>query len=148
MLLYHIGLVFCFLTIIYYLHVAIISAIRLYRHTEISPKRKCFGDFLCPGEEKSMFNNQRYVTRGITSTVPLVTQIILWDCIDSMKVERKDYLQVFKLVANGTNQQITHSQEEPTYERTFTFPTDEPITAKIFVIDDETHTTMLLAEEY
>ncbi len=32
-----------------------------------------------PGEEKSMFNNQRYVTRGITNTVPLVTQIILWD---------------------------------------------------------------------
>ena len=51
-----------------------------------------------------MFNNQRYVTKGITSTVPLVTQIIIWDCIDSMKVERKDYLQVFKLVANGTNQ--------------------------------------------
>ena len=65
-----------------------------------------------------------------------------------MKVERKDYLQVFNLVANGTNQQVTHSQEEHTYERTFTFPTDEPITTKIFVIDDETHTTMLLAEEY
>ena len=95
-----------------------------------------------------MFNNQRYATKGITNTVPLVTQIILWDCIDSMKVERKDYLQVFKLVANGTDQQITHSQEEPDYERTFTFPTDEPITAKIFVIDDETHSTMLLAEEY
>ena len=60
-----------------------------------------------------MFNNQRYVTRGITNTVPLVTQIILWDCIDSMKVERKDYLQVFKLVANGSNQQVTHTQEEP-----------------------------------
>ena len=95
-----------------------------------------------------MFNNQRYATKGITSTVPLVTQIILWDCIDSMKTERKDYLQVFKLVANGSNQQVTHTQEEPPYERTFTFPSDAPITAKIFVIDDETHTTMLLAEEY
>ena len=95
-----------------------------------------------------MFSNPRYSTRGISETVPILTQIILWNCIDSMKTERKDYLQVFKLVANGTNQQITHSQEEPDYERTFTFPTDEPITAKIFVIDDETHTTMLLAEEY
>ena len=63
-----------------------------------------------------MFNNQRYVTQGITNTVPLVTQIILWDCIDSMKVERKDYLQVFKLVANGNNQQVMHSQEEPSFE--------------------------------
>ena len=95
-----------------------------------------------------MFSNPRYSTRGITETVPILTQIILWDCIDSMKVERKDYLQVFKLVANSNNQQVTHSQEEPAYERTFTFPTDEPITAKIFVIDDETHSTMLLAEEY
>ena len=95
-----------------------------------------------------MFNNQRYATKGITNTVPLVTQIILWDCIDSMKVERKDYLQVFKLTAKNHTQHVTHSQEEPTYERTFTFPTDEPLTAKIFVIDDETHTTMLLAEEY
>ena len=148
MLLYHIGLVFCFLTIIYYLHVAIYQ-LSVYNGTQNFPRSvTASGIFMCPGEEKSMFNNQRYVTRGITSTVPLVTQIILWDCIDSMKVERKDYLQVFKLVANGTNQQITHSQEEPAYERTFTFPTDEPITAKIFVIDDETHTTMLLAEEY
>ena len=95
-----------------------------------------------------MFNNQRYVTRGITNTVPLVTQIILWNCIDSMKAERKDYLQVFKLTAENHTQHVTHSQEEPAYERTFTFPTDEPITAKIFVIDDETHSTMLLAEEY
>lgn len=85
-----------------------------FRHTEISPKRKCFGDFLCPGKEKSMFNNQRYVTKGITSTVPLVTQIILWDCIDSMKIERKDYLQVFKLVANGSNQQVTHIRRSQT----------------------------------
>ena len=95
-----------------------------------------------------MFRNPRYSTRGIAETVPILTQIILWDCIDSMSIERKDYLQVFKLVANGSSQQVTHTQEDPPYERTFTFPSDAPITAKIFVIDDETHTTMLLAEEY
>ena len=94
-----------------------------------------------------MFSNPRYSTRGISETVPILTQIILWNCIDSMKAE-KDYLQVFKLVANGSNQQVTHTQEEPPYERIFTFPSDYPITAKIFVIDDETHSTMLLAEEY
>ena len=57
-----------------------------------------------------MFNNQRYATKGITNTVPLVTQIILWDCIDSMKTE-KDYLQVFKLTAKDHTQHVTHSQE-------------------------------------
>ena len=95
-----------------------------------------------------MFSNPRYSTGGISETVPILTQIILWNCIDSMKVERKDYLQVFKLTADNHTQHVTHSQEEPSYERTFTFPTDEPITAKIFVIDDETHSTMILAEEY
>ena len=95
-----------------------------------------------------MFNNQRNITRGITNTVPLVTQIILWNCIDSMKTERKDYLQVFKLTADNHTQHVTHSQEEPAYEHSFDFQTDKPITAKIFVIDDATHSTMLLAEEY
>ncbi|MGN0648845.1 MAG: DUF960 family protein, partial [Oscillospiraceae bacterium] len=46
-----------------------------------------------------MFNNQRYVTHGISSEVPLLTQIILWGLIDSMEVAEKDYLQVFCLSA-------------------------------------------------
>ena len=95
-----------------------------------------------------MFNNQKFLTRGIESEIPAWLVHLMWHMVLTMEVKEKDYLQVFKLVANGTNQQITHSQEEPSYERTFTFPTDEPITAKIFVIDDETHSTMLLAEEY
>ena len=95
-----------------------------------------------------MFSNPRYSTRGISETVPILTQIILWKCIDSMETEQKDYLQVFKLTSENHTQHVTHSQEEPAYEHTFDFRTDEPITAKIFVIDDETHSTMLLAEEY
>ena len=65
-----------------------------------------------------------------------------------MEVAEKDYLQVFRLTTDDTTQHIIHSQEQPPYERKLEFHTDEPITAKIFVIDDETHTTMLLAEEY
>ena len=95
-----------------------------------------------------MFNNPRYCTRGISETVPILTQIILWDLIDSMEVEEKDYLQVFKLTTDSKTQRVTHTHEQPSYERTLEFRTDNPITAKIFVIDDETHTTMLLAEEY
>ena len=95
-----------------------------------------------------MFKNPRYCTRGINETVPILTQIILWDLIDSMEVAEKDYLQVFCLTTDGSTQNITHTQEQPPYERTLAFRTENPITAKIFVIDDETHTTMLLAEEY
>ena len=95
-----------------------------------------------------MFTSPRYATRGVTTTVPLVVQIVVWDLIDSMEVEGKDYLQVFRLSAESGMQKITHSQEQPEYSKEYLFPSEDPITAKIFVIDDETHTTMLLAEEY
>ena len=95
-----------------------------------------------------MFTSPRYATRGVTTTVPLMLQIILWNLIDSMKVEEKDYLQVFRLSVESGKQKITHTQEQPDYCKEYLFPSEEHITAKIFVIDDETHTTMLLAEEY
>ena len=95
-----------------------------------------------------MFTSPRYATRCITATVPLVLQIILWNLLDSMEVAEKDYLQVFRLSAESGKQKIIHSQEQPEYSKEYLFPSEEPITAKIFVIDDETHTTMLLAEEY
>ncbi len=95
-----------------------------------------------------MFNNPRYCTRGISSEVPLLMQIILWGLIDSMEVAEKDYLQVFCLSEESGKQKIIHRQEQPEYNKEYLFPSEEPITAKIFVIDDETHTTMLLAEEY
>ena len=95
-----------------------------------------------------MFKNLRYCTRGINETVPILTQIVLWHLIDSMEVEKKDYLQVFRLTTDSKTQHVTHTQEQPPYEHTLEFRTDNPITAKIFVIDDETHITMLLAEEY
>ena len=95
-----------------------------------------------------MFNNQRYVTRGISNELPLMLQIILWGLIDSMEVVEKDYLQVFCLSAESGIQKIIHKQEHPEYSKEYLFPSEAPITAKIFVIDDETHSTMLLAEEY
>lgn len=98
--------------------------------------------------EVIMFNNPRYCTRGISSEVPLLMQIILWGLIDSMEVAEKDYLQVFCLSEESGKQKIIHRQEQPEYNKEYLFPSEEPITAKIFVIDDETHTTMLLAEEY
>ena len=95
-----------------------------------------------------MFNNQRYVTRGISNKLPLMLQIILWGLIDTMEVAEKDYLQVFCLSAESGMQKIIHKQEQPEYSKEYLFPSEAPITAKIFVIDDETHSTMLLAEEY
>lgn len=94
-----------------------------------------------------MFNNQRYATKGITEGIPVLTQIILWNIIDSMP-EPKDGFKVFKLSERSGLQVIEHHQETPEYRKDYEIKADEIVTAKIFVIDDGTHSTMLLAEEY
>lgn len=94
------------------------------------------------------FNNPHYATRGIAEKLPVLTQIILWELIDSMKVDEKDYLQVFTLSDEDGQQKILHEQEYPEYKSEHLFPSLNPVTARIFVIDDENHSTMLFAEEY
>ena len=100
-----------------------------------------------------MFSNPRYLTRGFQSTVPLMTQFILFHMIDRSKTTRKlDYLQVFILSVESHNgqsiQKIIHSQEQPSWSKTSLISLENPITAKIYVIDDGDHHTFLLDEEY
>ncbi len=95
-----------------------------------------------------MFNNSRYATRGINSDIPLALQLILWKMIDEMEVAQKDYLQVFTLSSENGEQKIIHEQEQPDYRKEYVFSGDCQIDAKIFVIDDGDHSTMLLADEY
>jgi len=63
-----------------------------------------------------------------------------------------DYLQVFNLSAAGVGgtavQKVVHRQEEPPYRKEQILASDAPVGAKVYVIDDGDHTTMLLAEEY
>lgn len=68
------------------------------------------------------FNNPRYATRGISSTLPLVLQIILWGLIDTMEVVEKDYLQIFTLTSENSKQKIVHEQEQPEYRKEFPLP--------------------------
>ncbi len=95
-----------------------------------------------------MFQNDRYVTKGIANTLSVPMQMLLWYLIDSMEPE-KDYLQVFELGSDGEKQKIVHTQEQPPFrmEHLLNFG-EPPVRAKVFVIDDSDHSTMLLAEEY
>lgn len=94
-----------------------------------------------------MFNNPRYLTAGVAASVPMYLQLFLWQCIDRLPEER-DYLQVFRLEPFDGMQQIRHTSEQPEHQMLYMLPTDNPITAKIYVIDSEEHSTMLLASEY
>lgn len=94
-----------------------------------------------------MFNNQRYLTNGVQAEIPLELQLFMWECLDRMS-EPKDYFQVFRLENLGGIQKITHFSEQPTYRREYLIPTGNPITSKVYIIDSDTYSTMLLAEEY
>lgn len=97
-----------------------------------------------------MFQNQRYRTRGVAYDLPPILQAVLWQLVDEMKVSKKDYLQVFKLSGNGSEQVILHEQEQPPYKKThrLTLVGTPFFVGKIYVIDDGEHTTMLKASEY
>ena len=95
-----------------------------------------------------MFDNERYLTRGVEDKIPLPMQLFMWSCIDRLPEDR-DYLQVFTLEPMGEiMQRITHESEQPECHMTYLLPTDNPITSKLYVIDSDTYSTMLLAEEY
>ena len=88
----------------------------------------------------------RYITRGVQSEIPVVLQIFMWDCISA--VSEKDYLQIFRLSECNGKKKIGHEEEVPEYKREYLLAVPEPVNAKVYVIDDGAHCTMLLAEEY
>ena len=104
-----------------------------------------------------MFDNPRYVTAGINAMVDPTLQIAIWSMIDNLDAAlEKDYLQVFEvspiiipgLATEMVTVKVAHIQEQPPYRREHFVNCFKSTTVKIFVIDDSTHSTMLLAEEY
>lgn len=98
-----------------------------------------------------MLTGSKFITQGIKNDVPSFLQNILWYMIETMETNEKDYLQVFHLnsvVENGkTKQQIIHSQDQPNYRKEYSICAKEIVSAKVYVIDNATHSTMLLADE-
>lgn len=92
-----------------------------------------------------MFKNKRYTTARIAKELSLELQVILWSLID--KMDTKDPFQFFTLICENGNQKIIHEQEDPEYKKEHIFRVPG-IDAKVYVIDDSEHTTMLFADEY
>ena len=88
------------------------------------------------------------MTRGVAENLNPLLIMVLWELIDSMTIQQ-DYLQVFNFSEKDGKQKMEHIQEEPEYRCEYLLKTDVPVfIGKVFVIDDETHSTMLLASEY
>ncbi|MCI5910429.1 MAG: DUF960 domain-containing protein [Oscillospiraceae bacterium] len=90
----------------------------------------------------------RYLTRGIDAEIPIDIQIFMWEAVDNMP-EPKDWLQVFNLSVENGLQVIKHTSEQPKFDMTYILTAlTKAVTAKVYIIDDGDHCTMLLAEEY
>ena len=96
---------------------------------------------------KHIFENQKFITSGVANTIPELLQIIMWELINKLPVDR-DYLQVFSLSPDIKGQRIIHSQENPDYQKEYVLNLDTAVVGKVFVIDDGTHCTMLMNYEY
>lgn len=95
-----------------------------------------------------MFDKDRYVTIGVKNTLPLKLQLILWKMVETLDV-KQDRLQIFVLKKiDDRTQSVTHEQENPEYKHTCYFPLDNPVSHKVYIIDDGDYSTMLLSEEY
>lgn len=89
-----------------------------------------------------------YITRGVRNTIPPWLQSLLWYMRESMEACERDYLQIFQLSQVAERQCIEHTQEQPEYRQVVVILTEQPIEAKVYIIEDPDHITMLLAEEY
>ena len=95
-----------------------------------------------------MFKNNRFITRGVQSRIPHDTQRLLWYLIDVLDIPAVDSYQFFTLIIEAGKQKIIHKQEQPEYSVELLVEISEPVSEKVYVIDDGEHSTMLLAEEY
>lgn len=91
---------------------------------------------------------KRFMTSGVAARVPVWLQNLLWHLWDTMQVEKRDYLQVFELTRSEVAQTIIHTQEQPDYRKVLTVPAENAVIEKVYIIEEDDHVTMLLAEEY
>lgn len=96
-----------------------------------------------------LFQNDRYVTEGIKDKLYPLHQLLLWNFIDEMDVEQKYYFQSFNITGGVQVVEIEHIQDTPPYRAVHRLKTGILIeNIKVYVIDDEERTTMLLSNEY
>lgn len=97
-----------------------------------------------------MFKTEnRYMTRKVAEEIPLEINILLWNLIDELNVE-KDYLQVFELNPIGEGiVEIIHKQEIPAYENSIYIDNEEiKENKKLYALDSLEYSTLMFSQEY
>lgn len=97
-----------------------------------------------------MFSKERYLTREVADRVPVEIQLLMWQLIEELEVE-KDYLQIFELLPLDRDLvKIVHKQEFPEFTCEIIIKHKNiKEKMKIFVIDNDINSsTMMLNHEY
>lgn len=102
-----------------------------------------------------MFDKEnRYITKGANEDVDIRLQVLIWGLIDRLKEIKDfkiDYLQVFNICKNKDKIILEHKQEVQEYKKVYEINNkkiDINRNIKLFIIDSNEYSTMLLAEEY
>ena len=99
-------------------------------------------------KEEIMFENPKYVTRGVQSEIPDALMLLMWQMIAVMRTAQKDYLQVFTLTKTPTGQHIVHTQEQPMYRYELDVHCKCAVEDKVYVVDGARNSSMLLSSAY
>ena len=97
-----------------------------------------------------MFKKEnRHMTRKIVEEIPVEINILLWNLIDELNIE-KDYLQIFELNPIGEGiVEIVHKQEIPEYESSIYIYNEEiKENKKIYAIDSIEYSNLMFSYEY
>ncbi|MGX7264573.1 DUF960 family protein [Enterococcus crotali] len=106
-----------------------------------------------------MFDNKenRHISKGVNEQVQKEIQLYCWQLIDKKRSKAEtelDYLQIFEVNPDNQRQaiEVIHRQEEPFFIDHHIYTIKEKIAdfqiKKLWVIDDGSHQTMLLPEDY
>ena len=92
-------------------------------------------------EGTSVFQNKRFLTKGVQAEIPIELQLFLWNCIDQLPEER-DYFQVFVLKEIEGKQHIHHFSEQPEYSKGYTIDLANSVNQKVYVINNTNHSNI------
>ena len=107
-----------------------------------------------PANEPVRFAGARYATRSVALSLDHALQRRLWQLVEQMPAQERDYLQVFELSAGfdmqrGILQRIVHRQEQPLHQEEHNFPSQRPVYGKLYAVDDGAgHGTLMWADEW
>lgn len=90
----------------------------------------------------------RYITCGIRPPFHRGCKRACGICATAWKYPSGATCKFFQLSYDGDRQRIEHEQEQREYKRVVVIPGELPIDAKVYIIEDPDHLTMLLADEY